>query len=57
MVRVPVRVGCTLLGLWHCFGWVPAKGVLEWAGLQENMGCAVPASAPLVHQTTVGGNV
>ena len=27
-----------LLGLWHCCGWALAKGILEGAGLQENMG-------------------
>ena len=38
MVLSPVRVSCTLSGLWHHVGWVLAKDVLKWAGLQENMG-------------------
>jgi len=31
-VLVPVRAACTLPGLWHCFGWALAKGVLEGRG-------------------------
>ena len=33
---VPVGAVCTLTGFWHNFGWVPAKAILEEAGLQEN---------------------
>lgn len=33
---VPVGAACTLTGFWHNFGWVPAKAILEEAGLQEN---------------------
>ena len=37
VVLEPIRAACTLLGLWHCFGWVQAKDVLVEAGVQENV--------------------
>ena len=51
VVLAPVKATCTLPSLWHCFGWVLAKGVLERASLQENVvvGYAVPARWALVH--------
>ena len=29
VVLVPPRAAYTLLDLWHCFGWILSKGVLE----------------------------
>lgn len=42
MVLAPDRAVCTLVGLWHGFGWTLARDVLERICLQENagVGCA-----------------
>lgn len=38
MVLAPVVAACTLPDLWHHFGWILCKGVLEGVGPQENFG-------------------
>lgn len=35
MVLVPVQASCTLLGLWHHFGWAPHSSTLSGEDLQK----------------------
>ena len=53
MVLAPIGAACTLLGLWHHFGWAWPKGVFKNAGPQENM--RVGSSASKVHWSAVRG--
>ena len=50
-VLAPIEVSYALPGLWHCFGWTPAKDMLECGDLKENAGVrqVVPAKPLLAH--------
>ena len=49
VMLVPVGAACTLPGLWHCFGWVLAKVILEGVCCQENVWAGHAVSTLSVH--------
>ena len=41
MVLATVGAACTVLGLWHFFGWAPGKSLLEGGKIHTCVVCSV----------------